>query len=209
MTRPIYGSLSNWFLARGYAVVLPLRRGYGETGGPWVEQYGSCARPDYFHSGLRAAEDIRATIDFMRQQPFIQPTRTIVVGHSAGGWAADALSSLNPPGVAGLISFAGGRGGHQTDKAAINGNCGPQALVSGAGRYGATARQPMLWIYSNNDTFFDAPLARQMADAYKAAGGKLDFEQVAAYGSDGHGLVTEPGAMPIWVPLVEKFLKTL
>ena len=25
------------FAARGYMVALPLRRGYGETGGPWVE----------------------------------------------------------------------------------------------------------------------------------------------------------------------------
>jgi dipeptidyl aminopeptidase/acylaminoacyl peptidase len=33
MTRPRYPALSFWFVARRYVVVLPLRRGYGETGG--------------------------------------------------------------------------------------------------------------------------------------------------------------------------------
>src|SRR5262245_39505511 len=43
MQIPTYASASNWLLERGYMVGLPLRRGYGETGGPWVENYGSCA----------------------------------------------------------------------------------------------------------------------------------------------------------------------
>jgi dienelactone hydrolase len=207
MSRPIFAPLSSWFLAHGYAVVLPLRQGYGATGGTWAEAYGTCANPDYFNAGLRGAADIRATIDFMRGQPFIMPQRTLVVGHSAGGWATLALSSRNVPGVAGLVNFAGGRGGHQTGASAINGNCGPQALVSAAGKYGATGRQSTLWIYSNNDTFFGPRLAHQMADAYAAGGGKVDFHAVASFGNDGHQLATSPEGIPIWSPLVEKFLR--
>ena len=37
MTPPRYSGLSSWFVSRGYVVVLPLRRGYGETGGTWAE----------------------------------------------------------------------------------------------------------------------------------------------------------------------------
>src|SRR5882757_6428184 len=40
---------------RGYMVALPLRRGYGETGGPWRENYGSCGNPDYYRAGLVTA----------------------------------------------------------------------------------------------------------------------------------------------------------
>src|SRR5262249_59684777 len=35
MQVPTYTSASKWLLERGYMVALPLRRGYGETGGPW------------------------------------------------------------------------------------------------------------------------------------------------------------------------------
>jgi hypothetical protein len=84
MTRPRYPALSSWFVARGYVVILPLRRGYGESGGEWAEAYGSCEHPDYYDAGLQGASDIKAAIDFMRHQPFVAADRTIVVGQSAG-----------------------------------------------------------------------------------------------------------------------------
>ena len=37
MTRPSFTAISSYFVARGYVVVLPLRRGYGTTGGRWAE----------------------------------------------------------------------------------------------------------------------------------------------------------------------------
>jgi len=58
MQVPTYASASNWLLERGYLVALPLRRGYGETGGPWLENFGSCSTPDYYRAGLTTAEDI-------------------------------------------------------------------------------------------------------------------------------------------------------
>ena len=35
------------FARRGYVVVLPLRRGFGATGGEFAEDPGTCANPDY------------------------------------------------------------------------------------------------------------------------------------------------------------------
>src|ERR1700704_2295337 len=35
------------FARRGYVVVMPLRRGFGATGGVMAEDPGSCANPDY------------------------------------------------------------------------------------------------------------------------------------------------------------------
>ena len=51
MTRPRMVAVSTYFVARGYVVVLPLRRGYGATGGRWAEAYGRCERADYFSAG--------------------------------------------------------------------------------------------------------------------------------------------------------------
>jgi dienelactone hydrolase len=209
MEPPRFAALSSWFLAHGYVVALPLRRGYGESGGTWAEAYGRCDTPDYYNAGLQSAADVRATIDFMRLQPYVAPDRTIVVGQSAGGWATVALSSLNPPGVPGMVNFAGGRGGHQKLPGGGIGNCTPEALVQAAARYGATARVALLWIYAENDSFFEPALARRMVAAYDAAGGKATFRPVGAFGRDGHALAGSADGTAIWAPLVQNFLAAL
>jgi dienelactone hydrolase len=209
MERPRYPSLSAWFVSRGYVVVLPERRGYGETGGAWAEDYGSCRRPDYFGAGLQAAADIKAAMDYMRGRPFVAGDRTIVVGQSAGGWATVAFSSLNPPGVAGMINFAGGRGGHQKLPGGGMGNCEPDALVKAAGRYGSTARVPMLWLYTENDSFFEPRLARRMVDAYDAAGGRATLKALGPFGSDGHSMASSSDGVPMWSGPVAAFLASL
>jgi dienelactone hydrolase len=210
MTRPRYPALSSWFVARGYVVVLPLRRGYGETDGEWAEAYGPCDNADYYDAGLRAASDIKATIDFMRHQPFVAADRTIVVGHSAGGWATLALSSLNPPGVSGMIDFAGGRGGQQElDDDGNTGNCSPKALVWAAGKYGTTARVPMLWISAANDSFFAPALVRAMVDAYKGAGGRVTYRPLGKFGHDGHTLASSDSGVALWSRPVADFLASL
>jgi dienelactone hydrolase len=206
LARPRYSSLSAWFLARGYVVALPVRRGYGETGGAWAESYGTCQSPDYFTAGLQGASDIKATIDHMRALPYVAADRTIVVGQSAGGWATVALSSLNPPGVPGMVSFAGGRGGQQSLPGGGIGNCVPDALVKAAARYGTTARVPMLWIYTQNDSFFEPALARRMVEAYDGAGGRAVLKALGPFATDGHTLAGSDTGQTIWSPPLAEFL---
>jgi hypothetical protein len=57
---------SGAFVAMGFAVLVPTRRGYGESGGEWAETYGSCRNPDYHGAGLESARDIRAAVDAVR-----------------------------------------------------------------------------------------------------------------------------------------------
>jgi len=209
MAPPRYNGLSSWFVSRGYVVVLPLRRGYGETGGTWAEAYGSCQNPDYYNAGLQSATDIKAALDYMRGQPYVAPDRSLVVGQSAGGWATLALSSQNPAGVSGMIDFAGGRGGHQPLPGGGTGNCTPDALVTAAGKYGATARVPILWVFTANDSFFEPKLAKRMFDAYNAAGGRGTFRALGAFGSDGHNLASSDSGASVWQGPVSEFLATL
>jgi dienelactone hydrolase len=204
MERPRYLAISSFFLARGYVVVLPLRPGYGTTGGRWLEAYGDCERPDYVAAGLRTAADIKAAVDYMSAQPFVASGRTIVVGQSAGGWGTLALSSLNPPDVPAMIDFAGGRGGHQTGSGGV---CRPDFLVRAAGRFGATARVPLLWITTANDSFFEPTLVRRMVEAYNGAGGRATHRALGSFAADGHSLASNDAGAGIWEPLVTEFLK--
>ena len=57
------------FVAMGYAVVVPTRRGYGASGGEFAENYGTCGNPDYERAAAETARDIRAATDAIRAEP--------------------------------------------------------------------------------------------------------------------------------------------
>jgi acetyl esterase/lipase len=89
--------LATALAASGYAVWAPEYRRVGEAGGGW---------PGTF-------DDIRAAIDFLREtdDPLLDSSRTVLVGHSAGGhlalWAGatGAGAPLVPRGVIGLAAI--------------------------------------------------------------------------------------------------------
>lgn len=193
-----------WFLARGYAVMLPLRRGYGAAGGTWSETFGSCADPDYARAGRETARDIAAAVDYAAAAPDIRPDRVLVIGHSAGGWGALALASQNPPRIGAVINMAGGRGGWAGG--VPNANCRPDQLVAAAAEYGRTARLPTLWIYTANDSFFAPDLAARLHAAYAEAGAPAHLEPLDPWGHDGHDLFGAPGGSSTWGPILERWL---
>jgi hypothetical protein len=45
-----------------------------------------------------------------------------------------------------------------------------------------------------------------LTDAFLKAGGNLTFVKTAAFGDDGHQLFTAVGGIPIWSPIVDRFL---
>jgi hypothetical protein len=48
-----------------------------------------------------------------------------------------------------------------------------------------------------------------MAAAFRAAGGKVDYELLPAFGDDGHFMAERPGSEAAWGPAVERFLAAL
>jgi dienelactone hydrolase len=203
-----------WFARRGYLVVAPVGSGYGaaavdvpERGlyGPFFSKIGNCTNPNFRDPGLAVAQVDTWIIDYMAAEKRIIPKDVIVVGQSAGGWAAIALSSQNPPPVRAIITFAAGRGGRVDGKP--NNNCAPDKLVEAAGEFGRTARVPMLWIYAENDTFFGPALSRRMHEAYTGTGGNAEYHMLPPFGSDGHFMIGSADAIPIWEPLVKQFLE--
>jgi dienelactone hydrolase len=206
-----YRDAAHWFARRGYFVVSPVRYGAVSTDEPdqglfslYFANVGDCKKPDFRWPGLMIATLDQWVVDFMEKEAIVAPGKAVVVGQSGGGWGAIALSSLNPSSVRAIITFAAGRGGHADGKP--NNNCAPDKLVEATRDFGKKSRIPMLWIYSENDTYFGPDLANRMHEAFTAAGGKAEFRMLPPFGSDGHFLIDAAEAVPIWSPLVSQFL---
>ncbi|MFB9266208.1 alpha/beta hydrolase family protein [Bradyrhizobium erythrophlei] len=205
MAQPEYRALAGWLVAHGFAVLVPERLGHGATSGKYVEDQGGCDEADYARSGHATAEEIASAMDYVRKQAFIRQDGTVIVGHSAGGWGALALAGENPGGVARIIVFAPGRGGRANDFP--NQVCAPQTLVASAGEFGAHARIPVTWLVATNDSYFTPVFSRQLADAFARAGGKVDFRQLPAYGSEGHWLAETENGVKSAASELERALK--
>ena len=204
LAAPDFDAMAQWFVRRGFAVAVPQRPGHGETGGEYREDQGGCDDADFARAGLGAADSIAAAIGYLRGQSFVRRTGVIVVGQSAGGWAALALASRAPTGVRAVIDFAGGLGGHSYDQP--DNNCAPDRLIATAAEFGRTARIPTLWIYSENDTYFGPRLSGAMVAAFRAAGGKADYALLPAFGDEGHFMAERLGSESVWGPVVDRFL---
>ena len=111
-------------------MVIPMRRGFGQSEGDYAEGEGLCGHSHFYAAGLESARDLRATVAYVSALPGIDPQRLVLVGHSSGGFASLILASQGLPGVRGVISFAGGRGSK------VSQNCSPDKLDAACGLAG-------------------------------------------------------------------------
>ena len=201
--RAQYPATSEWFLSRGFAVIVPNRRGYGGSDGPYSEGFGQCQKPDYVRAGRATAFDIGLVLRWLRKQPWIQRGNVIVAGASAGGWGALAVGGDDHRDVAGVINFAGGRGSPRDGF-----NCGPDRLVLAAGQFGRQARVPSLWLYSVDDPYFPPRLTQRMYKAYQegAAVSSL-YVLIPRDMRIGHSLMSSRRGPLVWGRYVDEFLR--
>jgi dienelactone hydrolase len=192
------------FVIRGYAVVVPMRRGYGLTGGKWAEAYGSCDAPDYFAAGEQGAIDIIATMRHMSKLPWVDRRQIVLVGQSAGGFAAMAAASKRPPGVVAVVNFSGGRGGRP--ESSPGEPCGADNMKSAIARFAQTIRVPVLWHYAENDRYFSPVHVRDWFGAFEAASAPGTLVMQPPFGRDGHSLFSAAAGRPIWTAAFDVFM---
>ncbi len=191
-------AMSREFVKRGYAVVVPMRKGFAQSGGSYRD-YG-CNMKD---NGQTQADDVQAALTAVLQQGWADPARIIVAGQSYGGLATMAFGTRHFPGVRGLLNFAGGL---RID----GGSCDWRgALVAALADYAGKTSVPSLWFYGANDSYFDLPLASQMSQAYQQRGGQAELIAFGHFKSDAHGLAGSRDGVAIWWPQTERFLQSL
>ncbi|MEO8926591.1 MAG: CocE/NonD family hydrolase [Caulobacteraceae bacterium] len=189
------GNFQAWyFVSRGYAVVMPMMRGFAGSGGEL--ELDGC---DLARMGLADARDLQAVIDDMAQRPEIDASRIVMSGQSFGGWNTLAYGAVADPRVKALVNFAGGVATSvcpDTDR----------PMARGTERFGKTTRIPSLWFYGDNDHLFAPKVWRAGFTKYAAAGGPAELVAYGVFGEDSHNFLGSGAALPIWTPKVDALL---
>lgn len=195
--------LVEFFTHRGWAVVLPSRRGRGGSEGRYDEGFApdrsrgyTCERTLSLAGADRALRDVDAATKAILAMPFVDRTRVVVGGQSRGGILSVAYAGQNPGALRGVINVVGGW---------MSARCGNDINPTLFKR-GAAYPSSMLWLYGENDPYY--PLSHSQANfaAFTAAGGKGEFLRYPPpAGLDGHGILF--GQPAPWTWDVDRYLR--
>jgi len=193
------------FARRGYVVVMPLRRGFGATGGEFAEDPGTCANPDYRKGEQNAADDVMIAYDYARTLPYVDGKRMILAGQSAGGLVSMyTAGTRNPEGLVAVLSFAAGRGGNPDFRPGVP--CAVEPVAKLLESVGKNVRVPVLLHYAENDLYFNAQTSRLWYERFAGAGAPAEYVLQPPFGRDGHYIFSEVLGVRYWLPAVENFL---
>jgi dienelactone hydrolase len=194
---------ARYFVRKGFAVLVPTRLGYGDTGQDLdPEESGACFFKNYQPTLDVAADEVLAAVDYARTLPWVDSRRIVLMGQSVGGIVSAAAAALNPPGVVTAINFAGGAGGDPATHPGIP--CDAPQLQQAYADMGRSAHIPMLWVYTRNDLYFGPQVSQAWANAYQAGGAPLDYRLLDPFSGNGHCLFADGGN--VWMPLLDDYL---
>ena len=207
LIRVRFESAARFFVRKGFAVAVPTRLGNGdqiELGDP--EWMPSCRNPQFASIVKPAIDQVIAVAEFMQRQTHIDRSQLVVTGVSVGGLISVAMSAGPPSGMVAAINFSGGHGGDP--KGSPGEPCQAEQLTQLMRQYGNAAAKgtppPMLWIYGENDQYFNPRNSRTWHAAYVEAGGRAEFRLLPPFGEDGHEIFAK--GSDVWQPIVEAFL---
>lgn len=183
-----------YFLSRGYALAMPMMRGYADSYGHFNPH--GC---DVLAIGADASKDIRKVLDYVKGLPGIDTSKIVMAGKSMGGWNTLVFGAQNPPDVRGLLNFAGG---------VKEGDCRQpdQSLISAAGQLGAQTHVPSIWFYGDNDQIFSTATWQSMYRSYTAAGAHAQLVDYGAFQKDAHAMTASGAGLSLWIAKADAFL---
>lgn len=208
--------LGNWaldFAARGYLAVAILRRGFGNSDGIVNQNGGTCENPKPALLLQHDADDLEAALKAIATRPDANMSEVLAIGQSRGGADVLALSARSQIHLSAVISVSGGvyhfvKGTERLPFHVFD-HCERyrEALVTTIGSYAKTARMPHLWIYEENDPWFQPDLVHDLQDAWKAQGGNAQVDILSPRDINGHQLFFSIPGRSALHPLIDSFLR--
>jgi dienelactone hydrolase len=188
---------AHYFVRRGFAVVVPMRKGRGASEGSYDEPYG-CA-PGVIDAGVASGlADLDGVLDHLLQQAYVDGDRLLIAGQSRGGYLSVvyAARGRHRDRLRAVINFAGGWTSQR---------CG-DLNSPGYADAGSRTRLPMLWLYGEGDSYYSSFAIRGYFEAFEKVGGNGRLVLHGGLPGDGHRLVD---FVPVWKPDVDRFLASL
>ena len=192
---------AEYFASRGFVVVVPMRRGRGNSQGVSLEGEEKNCDVTTWEPGLRAAyEDVTAAIDFATKLPEADGSQIVLAGASRGGFlsVAYAAQGARRKTIVGAVNFSGGWVAQAED------NCPTDFNLTSFGSFGGGV--PQLWLYGENDPFYTPESILSYAKAFEKGGGQIRFELVGGVPVNGHMVVAHPD---LWRASVDAFLTSI
>jgi dienelactone hydrolase len=192
-----YSIVARYFVEKGFAFLVPMRRGRGKSEGPYQEG-GEGYRCGNETRGINAAiEDLDGVFIFLREQPWADASNVLIGGVSRGGILSVVYAGQRPDTVKGVINFVGGWMGEGCSR-------------DSNGWFFAEAAQkavvPMIWLYAENDSYYSTTAIKSYRASFEKAGGKGPFHIFKDIGGNGHSLWSKP---LIWRPALDEYLNQL
>jgi dienelactone hydrolase len=195
-----YATVARDFARRGYLAAVVMRRGFGQSDGPFPggTNCANLALGDRFDSD---AAELDGALQALKQRPDVDPERIIAVGESAGGAAVLALAQKRPAGLRGIVNVAGGL---NIDECVERGR---DALVAAIGGWKGARDIPQLWIYARNDELFPPALVDRMRSAALDAGANVRFVELPEIKPRGHLIFRHGQARLVWLQAMDGSLR--
>jgi len=195
-----FATEAHWLRDNGFAVLALMRRGRGRSEGiNGEENFGrdhDGSLIDVSAGIAEAVEDLSSAIAYGRKLPGVRPGPVLLAGQSRGGFLSMHYAGLKPGEVMAVVNFSGGWYPYGPVTTPYYANAG----------HSAANKVPQLWLYADNDKFYDEALIREYHQAFTAAGGSARFELLHGVPGDGHLLRLHPDR---WRPIADQFLATL
>lgn len=196
-------AVAAYFVRRGWAVVMPARRGRADSEGEYDEGFSfiralgySCISSRSLAGADRALRDIEAATTAVLDMPFVDKERVAMGGVSRGGALSVAYAGTHPGQVKAVINFVGGWLGQP---------CPTMSSVNQSVLLrGAAYPKESLWLYADSDPYYSLAHSRENFSAFVQAGGKASFHEYTVPAENGHWLAGFP---KLWASQLDAYLK--
>lgn len=195
--------LASYFVSRGFAVLVPMRRGRGQSSGVSREYEDRHCDPSAWEPGLRdAMEDLSASLDYAGAVAGLDTSRIVLAGVSRGGFLSVAYTAEGKyrSAVIGVVNFVGTWTAQRED------HCPRDFNALAFAKFGGETRVPMLWLYGDADPFNATADIRSYATRFRRAGGDAAFVLFENVPGNGHAVSDTPR---LWKKSVDAFLRRL
>ena len=195
--------VASFFVQRGWAVVIPARRGRAGSEGKYDEGFSiirafgySCFPSRSIAGADRALRDIEAAMNAILDMPFVDRMCVAIGGVSRGGALSIAYAGTHPSQVKAVINFVGGwLGWPCPTMSSVN-----QSLLNRGAAYPGES----IWLYAINDSYYSLSHSRKNYAAFISAGGKGLFHEYVVPAKNGHWLPSFPD---LWAKDLESYLE--